>query len=95
MENRPRLQFGDGVKLLRPMVCLAMIGIRYEKFVQIVAVAVIAVNATTDPITAHEMAILSMPTRIPALTAILSWLSLRMYLDPGSTPSRAIAYVTR
>lgn len=68
---------------------------RYEKFVQIVAVAVIAVNATTDPITAHDMAILRIQTRMPALTAILSLLSLRMYLDPGSTPSRAIAYVTR
>jgi hypothetical protein len=60
-----------------------------------VAVAVMALKATVDPITAHVIAILSPVTRKAALTGILFRFSFRKYFEKGRTPSRDIANVTR
>lgn len=70
-------------------------GIRYETLVTMVAVAVIAVKATVDPITAHVMATPRTKTRNAAWTGMRLPLSRRKYLEKGSTPSREMAKVTR
>lgn len=75
-EYRPRFHFA-GTKLFLPAVCLATIGMRYETFVVIVAVAVIAEKATVLPITAVVTMTEIAYTRIAALTAIFRLLSLR------------------
>lgn len=63
--------------------------------VAMVAVAVIALNATVDPITANDTAMLSPQTKNAALTGILFLLSCRKYFENGRTPSLEIAKVTR
>ena len=91
---RPRFH-SAGWNLFLPTVCRARIGKRYEKFVAIVAVAVMAEKATTDPITAVVMAMLSPKTNKAALTGILFLFRRRKYFENGKTPSREMAKVTR
>lgn len=90
----PRLKLA-GWKSRLPTVWRAAIGIRYEKLVTMVAVALIAVKATVEPMTAHVMAMLRNRTRNAAWTGIRAPLSRRKYLEKGSTPSREMANVTR
>lgn len=84
-----------GSKCLRPTVKRATIGIKYEKFVAIVAVAVMAENATVLPMTAHVIATLSTNTNNAACTGMRFLLRVLKYLENGKTPSREIANVTR
>lgn len=73
-----------------------MIGKRYETFVAMVAVAVMAEKATVEPITAVVMIIDMASTRKAALIGMrFCFERRRKYLDPGRIPSREIAYVTR
>lgn len=90
----PRLNRA-GWKSRLPIVCRAAMGIRYETFVTMVAVAVIAVKATVDPMTAHVMATLRTKTSSAAWTGMRVRLSWRKYREKGSTPSREMAKVTR
>jgi hypothetical protein len=70
-------------------------GIKYEKFVAMVAVAVMAVKATVDPMTAVVIAMLMPTTKKAALTGILFLFNWRKYFENGRTPSREMAKVTR
>jgi hypothetical protein len=60
-----------------------------------VAAAVIAVKATRLPIIAASIATENTRTTTAALTGILALESLEIHFEPGSTPSREIAYVIR
>jgi hypothetical protein len=61
-----------------------------------VAVAVIAENATTEPITAVVIITDIAHTRYAALIGMRCFLlSFRKYFEPGRIPSREMACVTR
>lgn len=90
----PRFQ-AAGLKVLFPTVCRATIGIRYETFVAMVAVAVMAVKAAVEPMTAVVITTLMPRTRSAACTGILFLFKRRKYLENGRTPSREIAKVIR
>jgi hypothetical protein len=90
----PRFQTA-GWNAFLPTVCRATMGMRYEKLVAMVAVAVMAVKATVEPITAVVIAILMPTTKKAACTGILFLFRRRKYVENGSTPSREMAKVTR
>lgn len=90
----PRFQ-GAGWNDLLPTVCRATMGIRYETLVAMVAVAVMAVKATVEPMTAVVIAMLIPRTRRAACTGILFLFKRRKYFEKGRTPSREIAKVMR
>jgi len=92
--NLPRFH-SAGLKIRRPTVCRATIGIMYDALVAIVAVAVMAPKATVLPMTAHVMAMPTPHTRNAALTGILFLFKRRKILENGKTPSLEMANVTR
>ena len=67
MLHLPRFHFA-GWKSFRPTVCLARIGIRYERLVPTVAAAVSAEKATYEPMTAALIAIERTTIKMQALT---------------------------
>ena len=73
-------------------MCLARMGNKYETFVAIVAAAVMAEKATTEPMTAVVMTTDIPRTSQAACMGMCDFLlRRRKYLLPGKIPSREMA----